>query len=130
MSVKVNVLDHLVINVTDVARVPPNGTARSSAWKIPSIDRVRARPPEIADVWQPENRTRDGATPTRSSGLPRTMKPPEVRRNRVLPHSEHAGTGGRASCGVRRGDRRRAGGQAGRPRRAAVSRLPLTPTAA
>ncbi len=31
MSVKVNALDHLVINVADVARSAPNGTALFSA---------------------------------------------------------------------------------------------------
>ena len=111
MAVKVNALDHLVINVADVARTAewyrkilgmevrvfdpgPGKTPRTSL--VFGNQKINVRPRDADKV---EWFTADHET--------------AGQRRSVLSHREHAGRGGRASEGARRGDRGRSGRQQG-----------------
>ncbi len=122
MSVKVNALDHIVINVSDVARSaewyrkilgmeirvfdPGQGkTVRTSL--IFGNQKINVRPRDADKV---EWFTADHETAGSDDLCFLTSSTPEA--------------GGGASQGVRRGDRGGAGGETGRPRCAALGLLP------
>ncbi len=87
MPVKVNALDHLVINVNDVAR--------SAEWYAQNPRHgdqgVRSRrgqdQADLAGIRQPEDQCAAEETPTRSSGSPPIMKPPAATISASSPSS-------------------------------------------
>ena len=122
MSVKVNALDHLVINVADVARSAewyrkilgmeikvfdpgPGKTPRTSL--VFGNQKINVRPRDADKV---EWFTADHETAGSDDLCFLTSSTPDA--------------GGRASEGERRGDRGRPGRETGRPRHAAVGLLP------
>ena len=127
MAVKVNALDHIVINVADVARSAewyrnilgmevrvfdpgPGKTPRTSLLFGNQKINVRPRDADKVEWFTADHVSRR-------------------QRRSVLPHLERAGRGGRASEGAWRGDRGRPGRETGRPRHAADRSIAGIPTA-
>ena len=118
MSVKVHSLDHLVINVSDVAR--------SAEWyrkvlgmEVKIFDPGQGKPPRTSLIFGSQKinvRPHDAdkvewfTADHETAGSDDQLK--------------HAGRGGRASRGLRGRDRGGPGQETGRPRRAAVGLLP------
>ena len=122
MPVKVDALDHIVINVSDVAR--------SAEWyrkilgmEIKVFDPGPGKPPRTSLMFGNQKinvRPRDADKVEWFTADHETAGSDDLCFLTV----EHAGRGGRASEGLRRGDRGRPGRQTGRPRHAALGLLP------
>ena len=122
MSVKVNALDHLVINVADVDR-SAKWYATILGMEIRVFDPGPGKTPRTSLVF---GNQKINVRPRDADKVEWFTADHETRRQRrfLFPHIKHAGTGGGASQGEWRRDRGRPGGQARRPRHAALGLLP------
>ena len=122
MTVKVDALDHLVINVADVAR--------SAEWyrkvlgmEVKVFDPGQGKTPRTSLMFGNQKinvRPRDADKVEWFTADHETAGSDDL----CFLTSAHARRGGRASQGLRRGDRGRPGGQARRARHAALGLLP------
>ena len=120
MPVKVHALDHLVINVSNVARTV-EWYQKILGMEVSLFDPGQGKPKRTSLLFGSQKinvRPKD-------TGRVVHRRPRGCRQRRsLLSHLEHAGRGGRSSQGPWRRDRGRSGRETGRPRHAALGLLP------